>query len=77
MGDANLDSMKWNKPKFQKKVAIIHKNILQQWGLHVHEIGIAYLADHAQLNQEIAQIALDNFYMLPIIIIKASICLRF
>ena len=54
---------RWDDPKFvNKNVAQILKNILQQYGLMIHEDGITYVADHIQSNQEIAQSALDHVY---------------
>ena len=55
MGDANLDSNKWNDPKY------IHANIVSDLftildtnGLKIEEVGNTYQADHAQQNGIIA-----------------------
>ena len=49
MGDANLDSNKWNDSQFaHSKVAAILKGTLEQNGIKIHEIGSTYQADHAQ-----------------------------
>ena len=63
MGDANLDAMKWNDPKFvNKNVAIILRNTLKQCGMVEHNIGVTFVADHSQANLEVAQSALDHVY---------------
>ena len=63
MGDANFCARKWNDPKFTHRNIAIHlKNMIQQCDLQIHDVGLTYLADHAQSNNEIAQSALDHVY---------------
>ena len=58
MGDANLYAQKWNDPKFLKQnVANVLKNMLQQCGLKVHDVGKKYMPDHAQKNMAICESA--------------------
>jgi hypothetical protein len=63
MGDANLCSLKWETPKYKhKNIAKKLLDTLAQCGLSTAEIGITYLADHAQRNGNIAESALDLVY---------------
>ena len=63
MGDANLCSLKWETPKYKhKNIAKKLLDTLAQCGLSTAEIGITYLADHAQRNGNIAESALDHVY---------------
>ena len=55
VGDANLCSEKWNSPTFHlKQVADELKNTLVQCGLHLIPLGVTYIADRLNPeNQEI------------------------
>ena len=56
LGDANLDSNKWDNPKFlDKKVSKNLRNVLDRNGFQFNKIGNTYFADHAQANGNVAE----------------------
>ena len=63
MGDANLDTNKWDDSHFlHKNVALSLRSCLDLNGLRVNYIGNTYLADHAQNNGNIAESEIDHVY---------------
>ena len=63
MGDANLDSNKWDDPGFVKKLVSNNlRKVLDQNGLKVCSVGNTYFADHAQKNGNVAISAIDHVY---------------
>ena len=63
VGDANLCTEKWDDKDFlHKNVAEILRTSLDQNGLKVNNIGITYTADHTQMNNTIAESAIDHVY---------------
>ena len=63
LGDANIDTNKWNDEKFtHKKVAMALKDSLNANNLNILNIGNTYLANHAQKNGVIASSAIDHVY---------------
>jgi endonuclease/exonuclease/phosphatase family metal-dependent hydrolase len=64
MGNTNLCSLKWETPKYKNKnIARKLLDTLAQCGLSTVEVGVTYLADHAQSNRNIAESALVHVYI--------------
>ena len=63
LGDANLDSNKWEESGYlHHKVTKILKGALNQNGLIIKEVGNSYVANHVQKNGNISESALDHVY---------------
>ena len=60
MVDANLCTNKWDDAKFLYK--IILREVLEQSGITVRNVGNTYMADHMQKNGYIAESAIDHVY---------------
>ena len=63
LGDANLDSNKWEESGYlHHKVTKILKGALNQNGLIIKEVGNSYVVNHVQKNGNISESALDHVY---------------
>ena len=60
MVDANLRTNKWDDAKFLYK--IILREVLEQSGITVRNVGNTFMADHMQKNGYIAESAIDHVY---------------
>ena len=74
LGDANLDTNKWNNVKYlHKKVASALKESFNANNILMLEVGNTYLANHAQKNGEIARSAIDHVYCSKNMVLKVTI----
>ena len=63
MGDANLNSNKWDEPGFGNKLISNNlRKVLDQNGYKLSPVGCTYFADHAQKNGNVAVSAIDHVY---------------
>ena len=63
MGDANLNSNKWDEPGFGNKLISNNlRKVLDQNGYKLSPVGCTYFADHAQADGNIAESGIDHIY---------------